>query len=478
MTQMDTRHKAKSQAASLFERLENLPLGRFHVILVLLVFIAVAFDNMDVVTLSFVIPAYSQEWGLVPNITRIHPIIGIGSTLVGAILFGMLADRIGRVNAFIWGILIFSLTELANGFAPAAVAIGFPWVLINCAIMGVGVGGAVPLAFTIISEYIPARLRGRAVILIGVVSIGVGYLLAAGGAWLLIPLFGWRVLFAIGFAPILMIPFIKKYIPESPRYLVSKGRMAEAVASVEKIEVLSGVNPVKVAALSGNPTPAAAMATEVESHAVETMSGVSELWKERYLKRTTLTWLYGGGWGFFNFGFVVWFPSLLLTLGFSSGKIHSFTAIVDLTAIPLGFLLAWLYDRWGRKPILTLFPVLGGAATLLIGFMLAAGVRDILLLAAPAIVVYSAGLSLGGAFPSYAAEIYPTEVRGTGTGWAVAISRLTGVTALFLGGAWLAGGLGAREILLFLGVPLLLAGACMAILGIETKQRTLEEIAA
>ncbi|MFQ5813212.1 MAG: MFS transporter [Anaerolineae bacterium] len=473
----DMRYDSRIQAASLFRRLEELPLGRFHVVLVLLVFVAVAFDNMDVVTLSFVIPAYSQEWGLTPNITRIHPIIGIGGTLVGAILFGMLADRIGRVNAFIWGIVIFAVTELANGFAPASVVVGFPWVLANCAIMGIGVGGAVPLAFTIISEYMPAKLRGRAVILVGVVSIGVGYLIAAAASWVLMPLFGWRALFAIGFAPILLIPFIKKYIPESPRYLVSKGRMAEAVASVERIEVLSGINPGKAVALPGNPTPGATMATEVEGHAMETMSGVSELWTGRHRKRTVLTWLYGGGWGFFNFGFVVWFPSLLLTFGFTAGEVHSFTAIVDLIAIPLGFLLAWLYDRWGRKPILTLFPLLGGAATLLIGAMLAAGTRDILLLAAPAIVVYSAGLSLGGAFPSYAAEVYPTEVRGTGSGWAVGISRLTGVTALFLGGAWLAGGLDAREILLFLGIPLLLAGAGMAILGIETKKRTLEEIA-
>lgn len=409
----NTRHAGKSQAVSLFGRLEELPLSRFHVILVLLVFIAVAFDNMDVVTLSFVIPAYSEEWGLTPAITRIHPIIGIGGTLVGAIVFGMLADRIGRVNAFIWGIVIFAVTELANGFAPASVVVGFPWVLVNCAIMGVGVGGAVPLAFTIISEYMPARLRGRAVILVGVVSIGVGYLIAAAGAWLLMPLLGWRALFGIGFAPILLIPFIKKYIPESPRYLVSKGRMAEAVASVERIEALSGVNPVKAASPSVNPTSGATMATEVESHTVETLSGVSELWTGRHIRRTVLTWLYGGG----------------------------------------------------------------AAATLLIGLMLATGTRDILLLAAPAIVVYSAGLSLGGAFPSYAAELYPTEVRGTGSGWAVGISWLTGITALFLGGAWLAGGLGAREILLFLGIPLLLAGAGMAILGIETKQQTLEEIA-
>ncbi|MFQ5931494.1 MAG: MFS transporter, partial [Nitrospiraceae bacterium] len=270
---------------------------------------------------------------------------------------------------------------------------------------------------------------------------------------------------------------IKKYVPESPRYLVSKGRMAEAAASVAIIEALSGVNPVKAATLPGNPTPAAPMATAVESHAMETMSGVSELWTALHLKKTALTWLYGGGWGFFNFGFIVWFPSLLLASRFTSGAVHSFTAVVDLIAIPLGFLLAWLYDKWGRKPILTLFPVLGAVATLLVGLMLAAGVRDILLLAAPAILVYSAGLSLGGAFPSYAAEIYPTAVRGTGSGWAVAVSRLTGVIALFLGGAWLAGGLGAREILLFLSVPLLLAGAGMAILGIETKEKTLEEIA-
>lgn len=471
----EARRLSASQTDSLFGRLEDLPLGRFHVILMLLVFIAVAFDNMDVVTLSFVIPAYSAEWALTPDITRIHPIIGIGGTLVGAIVFGMLSDRIGRVRAFNWGIFVFAVTELLNGFAPRSLAVGFPWVLANCGIMGVGVGGAVPLAFTIISEYLPARVRGRAVILIGVVSIGVGYLIAATVSVVLMPLFGWRILFAVGVAPVLLIPFIRKYVPESPRYLASKGRMAEAVSAVERIESLSGV---KAAVASSNPGPSTpAAAPPLESHPVESMSGVSQLWSRRHAKSTVLTWLYGGGWGFFNFGFIVWFPSLLLVYGFTSGGVHSFTAVVDLIAIPLGIVLAWLYDSWGRRPILTLFPILGAAATVLIGLMLAAGVRDFLLLAAPAIVVYSAGLSLGGAFPSYAAEVYPTEVRGTGSGWAVGVSRLTGVSALFLGGAWLGGGVGAEEILLFLAAPLLLAGIGMAILGIETKRRILEDIA-
>jgi putative MFS transporter len=273
-----------------------------------------------------------------------------------------------------------------------------------------------------------------------------------------------------------LIPFIKRYIPESPRYLASKGRLKDARASVEKIEALSPIDPAQDPPNAVGATPAAAVATELEGHAVETMAGVSKLWTRQYGKRTALMWLYGGGWGFFNFGFVVWFPSVLLSLGFVSTEVHAFTALVDLIAIPLGFLLAILYDRWGRKPILTLFPLLGGAATLLIGLMLAAGIRDIALLAAPAIVVYSAGLSLGGAFPSYGAEIYSTNVRGTGSGWAVGVSRLTGVGALFLVGAWLASGLSAREVLVFLGLPLLVAGIGMAILGIETKKRMLEEI--
>lgn len=460
---------ASSVDLSFLERLERLQFSKFHLILVFLVFIAVAFDNMDVATLSFVIPEYSREWGLTPAFTRIHPIIGIAGTLIGAIAFGMLADRIGRIKTFIWGIIIFALTELVNGFAPLAAEIGFPWVLVNCGIMGVGVGGAVPLAFTIISEYMPARLRGRSVILVGVVSIGVGYLIAAGVAWTLMPLLGWRFLFAVGFAPIALIPFIKRYIPESPRYLASKGRINEALRSVEKVEALSGVDAPEHVTIES-------MATAVGSHPAETLSGIPKLWARRYWKRTALNWFYGGAWGFFNFGFVVWFPSILLMSGLASSETYFFVAIVDIIAIPFGFLLAVLYDGWGRRPILTLFPILGGASTLLVGIMLAVGISDVLTLAGPVIIVYAMGLSLAGVFPSYAAEVYPTDVRGTGSGWAVGVSRITGVAAIFLGGAWLASDLSPLEILIFLGVPLLSAGIIMAIMGIETKKKMLEEI--
>jgi len=182
---------ASQSSHDVLDRLERVRFGRFHVLLLALVFIAVAFDNMDQVTLSFVIPQYSREWGLTPAITRIHPALGIGGTLIGAVIGGMIADRIGRKKTFNVMILVFAITELANGFAQS-----FAWVVSACFIMGVGVGGAVPIAFSMISEFAPAKRRGIMQILIGVVSIGAGYLIAS--------LMRWRNGFRIHFTSILL----------------------------------------------------------------------------------------------------------------------------------------------------------------------------------------------------------------------------------------------------------------------------------
>lgn len=446
----------------LLDRLESIPFSRFHIILIILVFAAVAFDNMDQVTLSFVIPQYSKEWGLTPAITRIHPALGIGGTLIGAIIGGILADRIGRKKTFNVMILVFAVTELANGFAQ-----NFLWVISACFIMGIGVGGAVPIAFSMISEFAPARIRGVMQILIGVVSIGAGYIIASGLAYAFMPTLGWRFLFAIGVIPGLFIPLIWKYVPESPRYLIAKGRFKEAIESVRSVETTAGVGHAANLAVSSS----------TNNGEGEKMGSLKELWGKQYRIRSALTWAYGGLWGFFNFTMLVWLPTILITrFNYTAGGTAYYTSIVDIAAIPVGVLTAAFFERAGRKSTLSVYPIVGGLFTILLGWSGTAGLLEPILFVVLGLVIYSTGFALAGMFPPYASELYPTNVRASGTGWAVAISRVTGVLGLVAGGGLLAANVTSLEFFSIVGVPLVIAGIVQALIGVETKKARLEEI--
>jgi putative MFS transporter len=129
-------------------RLEKLPLTKFHWVLIILIWVGIALDFSDQLTLSFVIPEYSKEWGLTPSVTFLNPMLGIVGTVIGAFLFGRLGDSAGRRNLFPATILIFAVTSGLNGFAPRAPSLGFSWVVINCFVTGhnpgMGLGGPRP----------------------------------------------------------------------------------------------------------------------------------------------------------------------------------------------------------------------------------------------------------------------------------------------------------------------------------------------
>ncbi len=457
MTSSDLRSQ------DLLDRLESIRFGRFHGLLLALVFVAVAFDNMDQVTLSFVIPVYSREWGLTPATTLLNPALGIGGTLIGAIVGGKIADKIGRKKTFNVMILVFAFAELANGFAQS-----FGWVVVFCFIMGIGVGGAVPIAFSIISEFTPAKFRGIAQILIGVISIGVGYIIASGVAYSFMPSLGWRFLFAIGVAPAFLVPLIQKYVPESPRYLIANGRYDDAIDSVRKMEEVAGAGHVPEILIGS---------CCISDSKAEKMGSLRELWTLQYKVRSLLTWVYGGLWGFFNFSMLVWLPTVLISkFGYAPNSVAYLTSIIDIAAIPVGFLTAAFFERTGRKPTLAIYSIVGGALTVSVGWLGAAGLLEPLLFVVLGIVIYSTGFALAGMFPPYASELYGTNVRATGTGWAVGISRIGGVLGLVAGGVLLAAKVDPLTFFSIVGVPLVIAGVVMAFLGVETKKKRLEEI--
>lgn len=160
------------------------------------VWAALAFDHMDQVVLSFVIPRYRAEWGLSAGTAALNPATGLAGTLVGALVWGAVADRIGRKRTLLVTLGLFSATMGLNGFAW-----NFPQLLTTCIVMGFGVGGVIPLSFTLLAEFTPARWRGPTTVAVGILSLVGGYLIASGGAVVLMDRFGWRSLFLVGLAP-------------------------------------------------------------------------------------------------------------------------------------------------------------------------------------------------------------------------------------------------------------------------------------
>lgn len=458
---------AQHGSTAISERLDRLPIGPFHIALIASVFAGLAFDHMDQVVLSFVIPRYRQEWGLSASIASLNPTTGLAMTFVGALFWGMLADRIGRKRTLLITLGIFSVTMAINGFAWS-----FPQLVVTCIVMGFGVGGTIPLGFTLLAEYTPAKYRGMTMVLVGILSLVGGYLIASAGALFLMDAFGWRSLFLIGLAPALLLPLIAWLVPESPRYLLSRGRMADALGVVERLEALAGVRPSAVS--SAEPTPRA------EEHGGEgglSLRGFGRLWQPGYRHRTVMLWSYSFGFGFFTFGFLTWLPTVLAQAGFDEASIHLHATVMDLFAIPTALVAALLFFYWSTKRTLVLYPAIAGLAMLTFSLLVRGGLLNVALLLLVGGVIFAFGTILLGIFGPYSSEVYPTEIRATGSGWATGMSRFGALTAIPVGGLLLGSGAPLFVHQVVFGVPLLLAAAVMAVLGIETRRRRLEEIA-
>lgn len=468
----------EGDGVALTDRLDSLPLGVFHVVLIVVVLAALAFDHMDQVVLSFVIPRYREEWGLSASTASLNPATGLAGTFVGAVVWGMVADRIGRKRTLLVTLTVFSVTMGINGFAWS-----FSQLLLTCIVMGSGVGGVIPLSFTLLAEFTPARHRGPVMVLVGILSLVGGYLIASSSAVLLMDRFGWRSLFLIGLAPLVLVPFIARFVPESPRFLLSHGRVEEARRIVERLEA--------GASFGQSPAPGDDGQVRLERHlgpaqgpgdesgeGTLSLRAIGRLVAPEHRGLTLMLWSYSFLFGFFTFGFLTWLPTVLTEVGFEEGRIDGYTTIMDVFAVPSAVLAAVLFFAWSTKHTLVLFPALAGGAMLVLSVLVGNAALRVGSLLTTGGAVFAFGTILLGMFGPYASEVYPTEVRGTGTGWATGMSRLGAITAIPIGGVLLSSGVPLFWHQLLFGVPLLVAAVIMAVGGRETRGRRLEEISA
>ena len=214
----------------ILERLEALPVGSYHYKLLIIIGLGWLFDSMDTGLIAFVLPVLAKEWSLSPAQVGWIGSIGLIGMALGAVLAGSLADRIGRKKVFTITVLLYSLST-----GMCALSWSYESLLFFRFLVGFGLGGELPVAATLMSEYAPAHLRGRFIVLLESFW-GLGWLVAACVAYLLIPKFGWQIAFIIGTLPALYVFLLRLHMPESVRFLISHKRIDEAKSIILNLE--------------------------------------------------------------------------------------------------------------------------------------------------------------------------------------------------------------------------------------------------
>lgn len=416
------------------------------------------FDAMDQGMVSGVMASIGNDWSLTAGDLGLLSSIGMLGMALGAVLSGMAADRWGRRTVITATLVIYGIASGLSGFAGS-----FPVLLVLRFLTGFGLGGELPAASTLISEFSPASKRGRNVIFLESFWAW-GWILASLVAYLLIPVYGWRTAFWVGAVPALFAAVLRQLIPESPRYLAKAGRLPEADKLVRQMEKQAGIeSPEDPATVAAATTPASKIT-------------FATLWSRKYLRRTIVMWVIWFGINFGYYGFVLWTPSLLVGRGFDLVRSFEFTLIMCLAQLPGYFSAAWLVEKLGRKKVLALYFAGTAISAWLYGH--AASTAAVL---AFGCLLYFFSLGAWGCVYAYTPEVYPTEARASGSGWAAAFGRVGAFVAPFAVPAlYHAFGeqAGFVNVFILLASVFILVAAVVFFFGQETMGRSLEETSA
>ncbi|MBR3747483.1 MAG: MFS transporter, partial [Selenomonadaceae bacterium] len=425
----------------ILERLEKLPVGNFHYKLLVVTGLGWLFDSMDTGLISFVLPVLAKEWGLSPEQVGWIGSIGLIGMALGAVLAGTIADKFGRKNVFAATVILYSVSTGLCAFAWS-----YESLLTFRFLVGFGLGGELPVAATLMSEYAPSNLRGRFIVLLESFW-GLGWLVAALISYFMIPAFGWHIAFIIGALPALYVFLIRLHMPESIRYLLSKGRIDEAREIILSLEKKLGV-----------------VSKPFDKEFVDESTpifklNVSTLWTKTFRVRTLMLWIAWFGIVFSYYGIFMWLPSIVFAQGFEVVKTFEYVLIMTLAQLPGYFAAAWLVDIIGRRYTLSSFLLMSGICAYFFGN---AATADGILMWGAAMSFFNLGA--WGVIYTYTPKLYPTAIRALGSGWAAGFGRIGGMLAPMLVGVLLAGGAQMNSIfLMFASVFAIISGVVLSL---------------
>jgi putative MFS transporter len=432
--------------------LDDAPLSPRHRNLIVVLAIALIVDVMKPASIGFVLPGMRAEYGLPAHTLALLPLSALTGTVVGSLLWGWWGDRVGRRATILFAATLFVGTSIC-GAMPA-----FGWNVFMCFIMGASAGGLLPVAVTLLTELLPIRRRGTIVVLVGGIGAVGGYLVASGAAALLEPEFGWRIMWFLNLPTGLLLLLLNRSIPESPRFLLLRGRIDEANQILSRFRA-GAATPEPV------PSGSAAIPSAVQTFRL--------LLAPPYLARTAAIALYGAAWGLVNYGFLLWLPLNLKDAGLGNASVDAILARSALLAFPVVLLVAWLYGAWSSKRTLLLAGILTAIALLCFLLLSGAGGAQahvgLLTLIVIALLVSNNGMA--STLSPYSAELYPTRARASGSGVAAGAGKFGGVVGQ---GALLAHGAPALSAAaVVVSLPILAAVVLLTFQGLETRNQPL-----
>jgi putative MFS transporter len=379
---------------------------------------------------------------------------GISGTVLGSWLWGSLGDRIGRRSSILFAGILFVSTSIC-GTMP-----GFGWNLFMCFMMGLAAGGLLPVAIALLSELLPVRHRAAAIVLLGGIGAVGGYLAASGSSTLWVPTYSWRILWFLNLPTGLLLLLLNRYIPESPRYLLSQGRVEEAQ------RILHDFGAGTLQKLRGRREP----------QGTEPRVGMENLFKPPYIGQTAAVVLYGLSWGLVNYGFFLWLPSNLLASGFTVQSASALLAKSAIYALPGVAVAAWLYSRWSSRRTIVLVSAVTAAA--LLAFIPLSGTahQQPILLTILVLALLIATAAMTSTLSPYSTEIYPTRARASGAGIAAGAGKVGGIVGIAAVLAKVTPTLETSALLV--AIPVVVATIVLGLKAIETRGRGLEDVSA
>jgi putative MFS transporter len=411
--------------------------------------------SLNLALVSFALPELQVSWDLETWQLALPLTVAALGGVAGSGLAGQLADRFGRRVVFQVSVATFATASLVSAAAPNLLTL-----CLAQGAVGLGVNGLSPAVTSMITEMAPTRERGRMTALLESFWV-VGGLLAAVAAFLLIPWIGWRGLFVFGGIGIPYAVLVGAAIPESPRYLLSRGRIAEALTQGERIEQRWNVSI---------PLPSAGLAIPVPLTAGERFR---VLWEPAYRRRTVCLWSLWFAQVFSYRGIISWLPTFFVLAGHSAADARTHMVLISLAQLPGTVAVAFLVDHLGRKPLLVGNLAACAVAALAFGMVSDNPVLSVVV----AMVIGVTNLGSYAVTLVYTPELYPTRARATGIGMASSFGRIAAIVApLGVGGLLAAGGGSLFPIFAVFAAVLGLGAGAVGILGPETSGEGLERL--
>ena len=411
----------------------------FHFKVVFWCLLIILFDGYDLAINGVALPLLMQEWSLTAVQAGMLASTALAGMMFGAMMFGTLADKIGRKKVILICVVLFSGFTFAGGFASNPTEFGLLRFL-----AGLGIGGVMPNLVALTSEYAPQRLRATLVTtMFSGYAVG-GVMAALFGAWFT-PSFGWEIMFFIAGVPLLLLPLLWKFLPESLTFLVKVQKNEQACAILQRLEPEANIQ-----------LNAKLELTEVK---VAEPAFVSSLFKQGRSGSTLLFWL-----AFFMclltlYALGSWLPKLMMAAGYSMGSSLMFLLAMNIGAVIGTVGGGILADKFHLKPVIITLCLSGAVALSLLGFKSPQPVIYLLVAVAGASAIGSQILLY-----SYVAQYYPLSVRSTGIGWASAVGRSGAIVGPILIGMLLGMELPHQINFMAVGFPVVIVAIAVALI--------------